>query len=87
MRETIIFFLEKNFKKASLRLLVNKRYFMNSVLNFNWRVDISATSINMDRQFLRMILLRSKVEIERTSLARLLEKFSEKIYRYFYDST
>ena len=66
---------------------MNKRYFMNSVLNFSWRVDISATSINMDRQFLRMILLRSKVEIERTSLARLLEKFSEKIYRYFYDST
>ena len=77
----------KKIKKASLRLLVNKRYFMNSVLNFSWRVDISATSINMDRQFLRMILLRSKVEIERTSLARLLEKFSEKIYRYFYDST
>ena len=60
---------------------------MNSVLNFSWLVDISASSVNIDRQFLRMILLRSKVEIERTSLARLLEKFSEKIHRYFYDST
>ena len=66
---------------------MNKQYFMNSVLNFSWLVDISASSVNIDRQFLRMILLRSKVEIERTSLARLLEKFSEKIYRYFYDST
>ena len=66
---------------------MNKQYFMNSVLNFSWLVDISASSVNIDRQFLRMILLRSKVEIERTSLARLLEKFSEKIYRYFYDYT
>ena len=66
---------------------MNKQYFMNSVLNFSWLVDISASSVNIDRQFLRMILLRSKVEIERTSLARLSEKFSEKIYRYFYDST
>ena len=66
---------------------MNKKYFVNSVLNFSWLVDISASSVSIDRQFLRMILLRSKVEIERTSLARLLEKFSEKIYRYFYDST